>query len=87
MGFSIKLPVLIAAAGAVLLAGCSKPTLETIDIEPSSVTITVGQTQQLQATGRDTKGEVMEGITFAWSVQGEGGRIDATNGLFTARQP
>ena len=80
--FTVPLLVVI-----VLLAGCSKPTLETIDIKPSSVTITVGQTQQLQATGRDTKGEVMEGITFAWSVQGEGGRIDATNGLFTARQP
>ncbi|MEE9147676.1 MAG: hypothetical protein V3U27_09820, partial [Candidatus Tectomicrobia bacterium] len=75
---SFTVPLLLVV---VLLAGCSKPTLETIDIEPSSVTITVGQTRQLQATGRDTKGEVMEGITFAWSVQGEGGRIDATNGL------
>jgi hypothetical protein len=65
------------------ITGCGKPTLETIEIEPAAVTIQVGQTQQLRATGRDADGQPMEDVTFSWSVDGESGQIDA-NGLFTA---
>ncbi|GIX47511.1 MAG: hypothetical protein KatS3mg131_1722 [Candidatus Tectimicrobiota bacterium] len=68
------------------LGGCGKPTLETIDVEPATATVTVGQTLQLRAVGRDTKGNPMADLTFTWSVRGEAGRIDA-NGLFTALKP
>jgi hypothetical protein len=65
------------------ISGCGKPTLATIELEPTSATVTVGQTQQFRATGRDTKGRPMEELTFTWSVTGESGRVDAS-GLFTA---
>jgi hypothetical protein len=65
------------------VAGCGKPKLETIEIEPAAATVTVGQTQQLQAIGRDAKGRPLDKLTFTWTVAGDSGRIDA-NGLFTA---
>lgn len=70
----------------LLLASCGKPTLESINLEPASVTLTVGQTQQLRATGLDTKGKPMKDLAFTWAADGSSGRIDA-NGLFTAVQP
>jgi hypothetical protein len=70
----------------VLMAGCGKPTLDSIRIEPETATLTVGQTLQLRATGLDTKGKPMQEVPFTWTVDGTNGRIDA-NGLFTAVAP
>ena len=35
----------------LVMTGCGKPTLDSINVEPESATLTVGQTLQLQATG------------------------------------
>jgi hypothetical protein len=70
----------------LLIAGCGKPTLDTIKVEPVAATLTVGQSLHLRATGLDAKGQPIEGLTFTWSVLEDSGRIDAT-GLFTAFKP
>ena len=70
----------------LLIAGCGKPTLDTIKVEPAAATLTVGQPLQLRATGLDAKGQPIEGLNFIWSVVEDSGRIDAT-GLFTAFKP
>ena len=70
----------------LLIAGCGKPTLDTIKVEPVAAALTVGQSLHLRATGLDAKGQPIEGLTFTWSVLEDSGRIDAT-GLFTAFKP
>ena len=70
----------------LLIAGCGKPTLDTIKVEPVAATLTVGQSLHLRATGLDAKGQPIEGLNFTWSVLEDSGRIDAT-GLFTAFKP
>jgi Tol biopolymer transport system component len=55
--------------------------LASITVEPSSVTLDVGETQQFTATGYDQYGN--EPISPTWSVEGGIGDIDA-NGLFEA---
>jgi hypothetical protein len=63
----------------LLIAGCGKPTLDTIKVEPVAATLTVGQSLHLRATGLDAKGQPIEGLTFTWSVLEDSGRIDATS--------
>jgi hypothetical protein len=70
----------------LFITGCGKPTLDTINVEPDSATLTVGQTLQLRATGLDAKGRPRPDLAFTWAVDSPRGRIDA-NGLFTAVQP
>jgi len=70
----------------LLIAGCGKPALDTIKVEPAAATLPVGQPLQLRATGLDAKGQPIEGLNFTWSVVEDSGRIDAT-GLFTALTP
>jgi hypothetical protein len=69
-----------------ILSGCGKAKLDRIDIEPGSASLTVGDTQQFSATAIDTKGKAMEDVAITWSVDGDGGRIDAA-GRFTAVKP
>ncbi len=87
-GRSASVPVILPLLACILfvMGGCGKPELDSIDIDPTSATVTVGQTKQFSATPRDTKGEAMEDKSIAWSVQGESGQIDA-EGLFTAVKP
>ncbi|MDH3601981.1 MAG: Ig-like domain-containing protein, partial [Candidatus Tectomicrobia bacterium] len=68
----------------LLLAGCGQ-TPDTITIDPATATLAVGQTQQFNAIVQDKKGRDIEDedLQITWSVEGEGGRIDA-NGNFTA---
>ncbi|MGQ4808229.1 hypothetical protein NKDENANG_01605 [Candidatus Entotheonellaceae bacterium PAL068K] len=71
----------------LLLTGCGKPTLATIEIEPASASpLIVGQSRQFKAIARDTKGKTMQEVAIAWSVDGASGRVDA-QGLLTALQP
>lgn len=69
-----------------LLTSCGQPQHESTQIEPSSATVTVGETLQFQATGLDPEGEKIEDLEFAWSVEGDAGRID-DKGLLTALKP
>ena len=62
----------------LLIAGCGKPTLNTIKVEPAAATLTVGQLLQLRATGLDAKGQPIEGLNFTWSVVEDSGHIDAS---------
>ncbi|MCA8837635.1 MAG: Ig-like domain-containing protein, partial [Proteobacteria bacterium] len=73
-------------AGLLVLSGCGSPELEQGNIEPGSATLTVGETATFNATPRNTKGETMEDVTIAWSVEGDSGSIDAA-GVFTAVKP
>lgn len=70
----------------LILSGCGSPELDKVEIEPGSATLTVGETATFSATPRDTKGEVMEDVAVAWSVEGDSGHIDAA-GVFTAVKP
>src|SRR5262245_2752389 len=71
---------------SVSIAGCGKPTLQTITIEPASATLTVGETVQFRAVALDKKGRPIKDVAFTWAVDGANGRIDA-QGLFTALKP
>ncbi|HEY7712475.1 MAG TPA: Ig-like domain-containing protein, partial [Candidatus Entotheonella sp.] len=68
----------------LLMAGCGQ-TPDTITIDPDTTTLAVGQTQQFRAMVRDKKGRDIEDkdLKITWSVEGEGGRINA-DGNFTA---
>jgi len=68
----------------LLMAGCGQ-TPDTITIDPDTTTLAVGQTQQFSAMVRDQKGRDIEDedLKITWSVEGEGGRINA-DGNFTA---
>jgi uncharacterized repeat protein (TIGR01451 family) len=58
--------------------------LTSIAISPQSVTLYVGEQQQFTATAYDQVDNVMEGVTFNWTVGDDTiGTINA-NGLFTA---
>ncbi|MEE8469740.1 MAG: trypsin-like peptidase domain-containing protein [Dehalococcoidia bacterium] len=57
--------------------------LEQVGIAPEFAEIGMGMTQQFVAVGADQYGNRIPGLDFAWSVEKEGGTIDA-NGLFTA---
>ncbi len=82
---SISLGFGVLLVAILLLSSCGQPTLERIEIEPSSPTLSLGQTLQFHATGRDPKGNPIEDIVFSWSAEGAAGRID-DQGLFTALQ-
>ncbi|MEW6608468.1 MAG: carboxypeptidase regulatory-like domain-containing protein, partial [bacterium] len=57
--------------------------LTTLSISPSSVTLTIGASQQFIAKGYDQFGAEMTGLSFTWEIVNGGGTIDQT-GLFTA---
>lgn len=76
--------LLSLVAFLLLVAGCGQ-TPDTITIDPDTTTLAVGQTQQFSAMVRDQKGRDIEDedLKITWSVEGEGGRINA-DGNFTA---
>ena len=89
---SVRSPIVLISLSFVLaclvvLSGCGKPELDKVDIKPETASLTVGATQQFSATPIDAKGQVMEDIAITWSVEGDGGQIDAASGLFTALKP
>jgi len=67
-------PLLLIVIAAIALSGCgdsmsggdpsAKSTIAAISVLPAASTITVGSTEQLQATATDQNGNVMLGITF-----------------------
>ena len=59
------------------------PSLATITVEPSPVSVQTNGTQQFIAIGRDGNGNIFP-ISPVWSVVNGGGSINATTGLFTA---
>ena len=72
------LPLLLILIAAMGLSGCgggsmnggdpsAKSTIGAISVLPAASTITVGSTEQLQATATDQNGNVMPGITFTFS--------------------
>jgi hypothetical protein len=78
---------LASCLGALLIpvlffmAGCGKPQLDVVEVEPASTTVTVGKTVQFQAIARDTEGNPMDDVSVTWSAEGESGRIDAQGRL------
>jgi hypothetical protein len=68
-------------AGAEIPGSSSSPVLTTITVTPATSTLTVGQTQQFTAAGKDQNGNAMT-MTPTWTTTG-GGTI-STSGLFTA---
>ncbi|KAF5435824.1 Ig-like domain containing protein [Candidatus Methanophagaceae archaeon] len=60
-----------------------QPVLTTIDVTPSTATLTVNATEQFNATAKDQDGNVMSDVVITWTSSNETvGTIDA--GLFTA---
>ncbi len=60
-------------------SGASPGPLHHITITPASVTLEVGLTQQFTATGYDQNNNVINGISFTWSVvDPDAGSIDGT---------
>jgi uncharacterized delta-60 repeat protein len=47
-------------------SGTSQPSLSSILVTPSPATIQSGKTQQLTAVAKDSNGNAMSGISFAW---------------------
>ena len=61
------------------------PVLTTIEVEPPTATLYVGDTEQFTATAYDQYGAEMPDIVFAWSSSDETvGTVDETTGLFSA---
>ena len=58
--------------------------LATVQVSPSSAKLRINDTQQFKATGLDSHGNQVSGLTFVWSVAAGGGTINGTTGLFTA---
>jgi hypothetical protein len=59
------------------------PVLTTITVSPSTAEVVRGQNRQFSAQGYDQSGNLMNSITYAWSVTG-GGTV-SSSGLFTAQ--
>ena len=60
----------------------TRQPVASITIEPATLTVTVGQTQQLTATLRDAKGTVLTGRTITWSSnRTEDATVGASTGL------
>ncbi|XHR28457.1 MAG: family 16 glycosylhydrolase [Chthoniobacteraceae bacterium] len=58
--------------------------LSSVTVQPSSATVTKGQTLQFTAVGRDQYGyDLVSQPTFSWNASG-GGSIGSSSGLFTA---
>ena len=72
---------LVSTAGADVTI--TPGSLEQVVIAPGSVELGMEMTQQFVAVGADRFGNHIPGFDFIWSVEAEGGTIDA-DGLFTA---
>jgi hypothetical protein len=70
--FSRSVPVgLLFAIVAIFFAGCSSnsapPMLASIDLAPSSSSIIVSTSTTFTATAKDSRGNVLNGVTFTWT--------------------
>jgi hypothetical protein len=61
----------------------STPTVASIAISPASPSIAVGATQQFTATAKDSSGNTISGVTFAWSSSAAGVATINSSGLAT----
>src|SRR5579875_1340555 len=61
----------------------STPTVASIAISPASPSIAVGATQQFTATAKDSSGNTISGVTFAWSSSATGVATINSSGLAT----
>jgi hypothetical protein len=71
-----------AVSGTTVVTVPATPHLASIVVSPASARLLAGATQQFTATGYDTHGNPMTGLTFTWSAP-SGGTI-TSGGLFTA---
>jgi hypothetical protein len=60
-----------------------------VGVNPTNLTMQIGQTQQFSATAVDINGNPIPGVTFVWSLDGDNGGLSIagsidSNGLFTA---
>lgn len=69
---------------AIALIGCGEMEggLASITVSPSSITIGVNNSQQFQALGKNSTGNIVTDFTPTWSVEGNIGSITSTNGLY-----
>lgn len=67
---TIGLITIVGTGGGGTNGGNGTPTVSTISISPDSASITVGDTQQFNATAKDSSGNVLENVTFSWSSSG-----------------
>ncbi len=83
------LPLLLILIAAMGLSGCgggsmsggdpsAKSTIGAISVLPAASTITIGSTEQLQATATDQDGNVMPGITFTFSSSSGAASVSPT---------
>lgn len=75
-----------ATSGAI--SGTSSVTVQvgalaSIVVSPATTTLSIGQTQQFTAVGKDANHNVVE-FTPTWSVVASGGTINSSTGVFTA---
>ncbi len=85
---------IVTAAVLVCGAACShgdggsgpdKNAVATVEVSPSQATITtIGGTQQLSASARNSQGTVLSGKTFSWSSSANGVATVSSGGLATA---
>jgi hypothetical protein len=57
-----------------------------LNIQPSPAQVQAGESLNMTATPVDRFGNAVNGAPIVWSVEGEGGIINANSGLFTASQ-
>lgn len=75
-----------AALGLFGLWGCAEPKLETVEVTPDTVALSVGENTTFKARALSGKGEEMPGVTLRWSLEGDAGSVDQA-GVFTAQKP
>lgn len=83
-----RLPLLVLVL--TFLASCggsgggSSPTVATVSVSPGTSTLTVGDTQQLTATAKDSGGTTISSATFSYSSSDASVATVSTTGLVTA---
>src|SRR6266849_852845 len=69
--FSRSVPLGLFAIVTIFLAGCSSnsapPMLASINVTSSSSSIIVSTSTTFTATAKDTRGNVLNGVTFTWN--------------------
>ncbi len=70
--FFLLLSFLMEGSCLFTLSGCGsgfkggKPSVAQVEVSPSSSSLEIGQTLQVTATGRDSQGALLEGVSFDW---------------------
>lgn len=60
---------IVLLSAALFFAACNSgaPTIQSIQVTPSTASKEVGQTQQFTAVAKDAAGNTISGVTFTWS--------------------